>query len=183
MGRDYVSELRPQTDLLFVPQIIYEHGEPRYSNIDRGKPLGEKPVPMPLYLLQIPYGLIQAWTRAFAVRGWWLTAWATCKFLVCYIIISKFLKKFQMIRIFVLKNYFVFRWRVLICWPGQQAVQVCTKELEVFARSCKCLSFVSLLILLLSRVLEISGEKTQGIHTYLNSVQSCPKQCMHQSAD
>jgi hypothetical protein len=26
MGRDYVSELRPPTGLLFIPQVIYEHG-------------------------------------------------------------------------------------------------------------------------------------------------------------
>jgi hypothetical protein len=30
MGWDYVSELRPQTGLLFIPQVIYEHQEPWY---------------------------------------------------------------------------------------------------------------------------------------------------------
>jgi hypothetical protein len=38
MGWDYVSELRPPTGLLFIPQIIYEHGEPRWNAMDRGKP-------------------------------------------------------------------------------------------------------------------------------------------------
>jgi hypothetical protein len=37
MGWDYVSELRPPTGLLFVPQVIYEYGEPRWNEIDRRK--------------------------------------------------------------------------------------------------------------------------------------------------
>jgi hypothetical protein len=28
MGRNYVSELRPPTGVLFIPQVIYEHEEP-----------------------------------------------------------------------------------------------------------------------------------------------------------
>jgi hypothetical protein len=35
MRWDYVSELRP-TGLLFIPQVIYEHGEPWWNAIDRG---------------------------------------------------------------------------------------------------------------------------------------------------
>jgi hypothetical protein len=38
MGWDYVSELRPLTGLLFIPQVIYEHGELRWNDIDRGDP-------------------------------------------------------------------------------------------------------------------------------------------------
>jgi hypothetical protein len=38
MRWDYVSELRPPTGLLFIPQMIYECGEPRWIDIDRGKP-------------------------------------------------------------------------------------------------------------------------------------------------
>jgi hypothetical protein len=34
MGWDYVSELRLPTDLLFIPQVIYEHGEPWRNDID-----------------------------------------------------------------------------------------------------------------------------------------------------
>jgi hypothetical protein len=30
MVRDYVSELRPTTDLLFIPQVIHDHGEARW---------------------------------------------------------------------------------------------------------------------------------------------------------
>jgi hypothetical protein len=37
MGRDHVSELRPPTGLLFIPQVIYEHGEPWWNDNDRGK--------------------------------------------------------------------------------------------------------------------------------------------------
>jgi hypothetical protein len=38
MGSDYVSEFRPLTGLLFIPRIIYEYVEPRWNDIDRGKP-------------------------------------------------------------------------------------------------------------------------------------------------
>jgi hypothetical protein len=37
MGRDCVSELRPPTGLLFVHQVICEHGEPRWNDTDRGQ--------------------------------------------------------------------------------------------------------------------------------------------------
>jgi hypothetical protein len=37
MGWDFISELRPPTDLLFVPQAIHEHGEPWWNDIERGK--------------------------------------------------------------------------------------------------------------------------------------------------
>jgi hypothetical protein len=37
MGRDYVSEQRPPTGLLFIPQLIYEHGEPQWNDIHRVK--------------------------------------------------------------------------------------------------------------------------------------------------
>jgi hypothetical protein len=35
MGKDYVSEIRPQMSLLFIPQVIYEHGEPWWNDIGR----------------------------------------------------------------------------------------------------------------------------------------------------
>jgi hypothetical protein len=38
MGWDYVSELRSLTGLLFIPQMMYEYGEPRWNDMDRGKP-------------------------------------------------------------------------------------------------------------------------------------------------
>jgi hypothetical protein len=38
MGWDYVSELRHPTGQLFIHQMIYEYGEPRWINIDRLKP-------------------------------------------------------------------------------------------------------------------------------------------------
>jgi hypothetical protein len=36
-GWEYVSELRPPTGLLFIPQVIYQHGGTRWSVIDRRK--------------------------------------------------------------------------------------------------------------------------------------------------
>jgi hypothetical protein len=36
MGWDYISELRPPTGLLFILQVIPEHGEPWWNDIDRG---------------------------------------------------------------------------------------------------------------------------------------------------
>jgi hypothetical protein len=35
MGWDDVSELRPPAGLLFIPNIIYEYGEPLWNDIDR----------------------------------------------------------------------------------------------------------------------------------------------------
>jgi hypothetical protein len=37
MGLDYVSKLQPQMGILFIPQVIYEHGDPCWNDIDRGK--------------------------------------------------------------------------------------------------------------------------------------------------
>jgi hypothetical protein len=38
MEWDYVSELRPSTCVLFIPQLIYECGERWWNDINRGKP-------------------------------------------------------------------------------------------------------------------------------------------------
>jgi hypothetical protein len=35
--RENVSELLAQTGPLFIPQVIYEHGEPWWNDIDKGK--------------------------------------------------------------------------------------------------------------------------------------------------
>jgi hypothetical protein len=37
MGRDYASELRPPMGLLSIPQVIYEHEETRWNDIEKGK--------------------------------------------------------------------------------------------------------------------------------------------------
>jgi hypothetical protein len=37
MGWDYVSELLLPTGVLFIPQVIYEHGEPWWNDIERGR--------------------------------------------------------------------------------------------------------------------------------------------------
>jgi hypothetical protein len=79
MGWDYVSELRPPTGLLFIPVTIYCMSmEPRGMILTgKDEEFGEKPVPVPLLLPQIPHGLTQAWTRSSAVRGRRLTVWDT----------------------------------------------------------------------------------------------------------
>jgi ACR3 family arsenite efflux pump ArsB len=43
MGRDYVSELRLPTGLLFIPLAIYKHGDPWWNYIGRGKLLIRPP--------------------------------------------------------------------------------------------------------------------------------------------
>jgi hypothetical protein len=43
MVLDYVSELRPPTGILFIPQVIYEHGETWWNGIDSGRPLQIRP--------------------------------------------------------------------------------------------------------------------------------------------
>jgi hypothetical protein len=59
MGWDYVSELRPPTGLLFIPQMTGEYRELRWNDIDGGKPkkIEEKPVPVPISPPQIPLEL------------------------------------------------------------------------------------------------------------------------------
>jgi hypothetical protein len=37
MGCDYISELQPPMGLLFIPQVIYEHGGPWWNDISRRK--------------------------------------------------------------------------------------------------------------------------------------------------
>jgi hypothetical protein len=36
MGRGYICELRPLAGLFFIPQMVYEYGDPRWNNIGRG---------------------------------------------------------------------------------------------------------------------------------------------------
>jgi hypothetical protein len=43
IGWDYTSELPPPTCLLFIPQVTYEHGEPWWDDINRGKLLIHPP--------------------------------------------------------------------------------------------------------------------------------------------
>jgi hypothetical protein len=37
MGWDNISELRPVTDLLFMPQMVHERGKPQWNDADRGE--------------------------------------------------------------------------------------------------------------------------------------------------
>jgi hypothetical protein len=43
MELNYVSELRPQTGLLFIPQVINERGEAWWNDVDRGRHLMRPP--------------------------------------------------------------------------------------------------------------------------------------------
>jgi hypothetical protein len=43
VGRDYVSELRPPTGLLFIPRVMCEHGQQLWDNIDKRKLLIRPP--------------------------------------------------------------------------------------------------------------------------------------------
>jgi hypothetical protein len=43
MRLDYISELQPPMDLLFIPQVIYEYEEPWWKDTDRGKLLIHTP--------------------------------------------------------------------------------------------------------------------------------------------
>jgi hypothetical protein len=73
MWRDYVPDLRPTTSLLLIPA----NDDMVEWYIDRGKRrTRRKPVPVLLCPPQIPHELTQARTRASAVRGRRLTAWA-----------------------------------------------------------------------------------------------------------
>jgi hypothetical protein len=38
MGGDYVSELLPLTDILFIPRIVYVYVKRRWNDTDRRKP-------------------------------------------------------------------------------------------------------------------------------------------------
>jgi hypothetical protein len=35
MGCDYISDMQAPMGLLFIPQVIYEHGEPWWNHIER----------------------------------------------------------------------------------------------------------------------------------------------------
>jgi hypothetical protein len=49
MGLDYVSELRPSTGLLLIPQMIYERGATvNWYWQGKTEELGDKPAPVPL---------------------------------------------------------------------------------------------------------------------------------------
>lgn len=51
--KDYVSEVWPPTGSFFIPQKIYEDGEPRWNDTDMGKRTWKKAVPVPLCTSQI----------------------------------------------------------------------------------------------------------------------------------
>jgi hypothetical protein len=79
MRWDYVSELLPQTDILFIPTWYVLEKDGGMILAGETEELGEKPVPVPLCPPQIPHGLTWARTRASAVRSRRLTTWAMAR--------------------------------------------------------------------------------------------------------
>jgi hypothetical protein len=67
-----------EVDQFFSLFCLMEH---EWNEIDRGKPKysGGKPVPVPLCPPPIPHGLTRDRTRASAVKGLRLTAWAMAR--------------------------------------------------------------------------------------------------------
>jgi hypothetical protein len=64
--------------IIFCP--FPSNGAPVKWNCEgKTEELGEKPVPVPLCPPQIPHGLTRDRTRASAVGGWRLTAWAMAR--------------------------------------------------------------------------------------------------------
>jgi hypothetical protein len=62
------------------PQIIYEYVEPQWNHFVRGNWITRrKPVPVRLFLPQIPYGLSGARTRASVATDRRLTTWAMAR--------------------------------------------------------------------------------------------------------
>jgi hypothetical protein len=73
----WVSEQQPIPGLLFIPQVTYECGEPRWNDTNREtEERWERSAPVPLCPLQILQILTLARSRASALRGWRLTAQA-----------------------------------------------------------------------------------------------------------
>jgi hypothetical protein len=80
MGWDYVSELLPLTDMLFIPRMICEYGEGSWSDIDReNRRTRRKTCPSVTYPPQIPYGLTRVRTQDSAVGGRRLTVWSMAR--------------------------------------------------------------------------------------------------------
>jgi hypothetical protein len=71
MARDYISDLRAPTGMVFIQKLIYEHEEPQWNDTDRKdqRTLRENPVPMTICLLKIPHELSMARSLTSAVRG------------------------------------------------------------------------------------------------------------------
>jgi hypothetical protein len=65
---------------VFHPADDNEYGEPRWNDIDRGKPKNSDENQSESHFFHhIPHGLTGARTRASAMRGRWLTAWAMAR--------------------------------------------------------------------------------------------------------
>jgi hypothetical protein len=64
----YVSELQPPAGLLFISQMMFEFGEPRWNDNDWGhRKSSEKNTSLCHFFPQILHGLTQSWTRASMV--------------------------------------------------------------------------------------------------------------------
>jgi hypothetical protein len=81
VGWEYVSELWSPMDLLFIPKMIHEHGEPWWNAIYKGKAKNsEKKIYHSATSSTINlHGLTWALTCASNVNGHWLTIWAMAR--------------------------------------------------------------------------------------------------------
>jgi hypothetical protein len=79
MGWYYISELLPLTDMLFTWRWYELESDGGMILTGKSRITRKKPVPLPLCPLQVPHGLTRAPTRASAVRGRRLTAWAMAR--------------------------------------------------------------------------------------------------------
>jgi hypothetical protein len=81
VGWDYVSELWSPMDLLFIPKMIHEHGEPWWNAIYKGKANNsrEKIYHSATSSTINLHGLTWALTCASNVNGHWLTIWAMAR--------------------------------------------------------------------------------------------------------
>jgi hypothetical protein len=77
MEWDNVSEMQLPTGLLFIPQVIYEYGEPWWNDTDRGKPKNsEKTCPSATLSTTYPHMDWPGHEPRPLVRGQQLTTWA-----------------------------------------------------------------------------------------------------------
>jgi hypothetical protein len=93
------SPLKKMTMMIIIFYTFPSNGAPMEWNWQgKTEVLGEKPVPVPLCPPQIPHGLARDRTRASAVEGLRLTAWAMARptpFNIIQLLQFRFIKKYN----------------------------------------------------------------------------------------